>query len=107
MDETRARWVAEALRQAGFSALVCRLPQNIVMLTGYQPILGNSFAVVSLDEGAALPTVRLAIPADETDLIPSTANVAAVTPLTETGAGSPVLLRRGGLRRRPQTVLSH
>jgi Xaa-Pro aminopeptidase len=82
VDETRATWVAEAMRRAGYTALVCRLPQNVVMLTGYQPILGNSFAVVSLDGDAALPSVRLAVPADEMDLIPPGTAV-MVTPFAE------------------------
>ncbi|HEX6798825.1 MAG TPA: Xaa-Pro peptidase family protein [Ktedonobacterales bacterium] len=71
MDEQRARWVGEAMRQAGYSALVCRLPQNLVLLTGYQPILGNSFAVVTVEGDGALRTVRLVVPEDEADLVPA------------------------------------
>ncbi|MFI5272355.1 MAG: M24 family metallopeptidase [Ktedonobacterales bacterium] len=70
MDEERGRWVAEAMRREGYTALVCRLPQNLVLLTGYQPILGNSFAIVTLDGDAALPQVRLVVPADEAELVP-------------------------------------
>ncbi|HKS69962.1 MAG TPA: hypothetical protein VJQ45_06060, partial [Ktedonobacterales bacterium] len=71
MDEQRARSVGDAMRRAGYTALVCRLPQNLVLLTSYQPILGNSFAVVTLDGDAALPTVRLVVPEDEADLVPA------------------------------------
>ncbi|HEX6797392.1 MAG TPA: hypothetical protein VF116_06735, partial [Ktedonobacterales bacterium] len=71
MDEQRARWVGEAMRRTAYTALVCRLPQNLVLLTGYQSILGNSFAVITLDGDAALPTVRLVVPSDEADLVPA------------------------------------
>lgn len=68
-DEQRAQWIAEAMRQEHFTALICRLPEHIVMLTGYQPILGTCFCVLTLDATGA-PQVRLAVPADEAGLVP-------------------------------------
>jgi Xaa-Pro dipeptidase len=56
-------------RGADFHAIICRLPQNVVMLTGYQPILGNSFCVVSLNANKEVE-LRLAVPKDEEDLVP-------------------------------------
>ncbi len=74
MDRERVDRVAEALRRAGCAALVCRLPESVVMLTGYQPILGNSFCVASLT-GKGKLEYRLAVPSDEADLVLS--NIAA------------------------------
>lgn len=69
-NQQRAQWIADGMRRDGYAALICRLPQHVVMLTGYQPILGNSFCVVTLgSEGR--PQVRLAVPADERDLVPA------------------------------------
>ena len=56
-------------RGADFHAIICRLPQNVVMLTGYQPILGNSFCIVSLRNGRDVE-FRLLVPEDERDLVP-------------------------------------
>jgi Xaa-Pro aminopeptidase len=56
-------------RGADYHAIICRLPENVVMLTGYQPILGNSFCVVSLNQAKEVE-IRLAVPVDEQDLVP-------------------------------------
>ncbi|MEW6045276.1 MAG: Xaa-Pro peptidase family protein [Bacillota bacterium] len=39
-----------AMRSEGLKALVCRLPENIVMLSGYWPVIGRS-AVILPDDG--------------------------------------------------------
>lgn len=69
MNKQRAEHIRELFVRDGYHALVCRIPQNVLMLTGYQPILGNSFCVVSLNAAKEVE-VRLAIPADEQDLVP-------------------------------------
>ena len=71
MNKTRTQRVAEMFKQRGedFHAIVCRLPQNVVMLTGYQPILGNSFCIVTLNPAREVE-IRLAVPKDEEDLVP-------------------------------------
>ncbi len=71
MDTTRARRIVEMFKQRGadFHAIICRLPQNVLMLTGYQPILGNSFCIVTLNRAQELE-IRLAVPEDEEDLVP-------------------------------------
>ena len=71
MNNARASRVVEMFthRGADFHALICRLPQNVVMLTGYQPILGNSFCIVSLNSAKEVE-IRLAVPKDEEDLVP-------------------------------------
>ncbi len=83
MNTTRTQRIIELFTQRGadFHALICRLPQNVTMLTGYAPILGNSFCIVSLASdhmGTPISTtrsshdveMRLAIPKDEEDLVP-------------------------------------
>jgi len=85
MDKTRAKHIVEMFKQRGadFHALVCRLPQNIVMLTGYQPILGNSFCLISLNQAQEVE-IRLVVPEDEEDLVPQGAAVAVKTFAEET-----------------------
>jgi Xaa-Pro aminopeptidase len=72
----RTQRIVEMFKQKGadFHALVCRMPQNVVMLTGYQPILGNSFCLVSLNTAQQVE-IRLAVPKDEEDLVPQGAAV--------------------------------
>jgi Xaa-Pro dipeptidase len=70
MDPARAAKLVELFRRDGCAALVCRVPQHVLMLTGYLPILGNSFCMVSLNASGE-PEVRLAIPKDEEDLVPA------------------------------------
>lgn len=71
MDTMRTRRIVEMFKQRGadFHAIVCRLPQNVVMLTSYQPILGNSFCIVTLNKAQEVE-FRLAVPKDEEDLVP-------------------------------------
>lgn len=71
MDTKRTQHIAEMFKQRGadFHAIVCRLPQNVVMLTGYQPILGNSFCIVTVNNAGQVE-YRLAVPEDEKDLVP-------------------------------------
>lgn len=68
MESERSGRVAELMRREGLDALVCRLPQNVVMLTGYLPIIGDSFCVVSLGADGQ-PEARLAVPGSDTDLL--------------------------------------
>src|SRR5579872_978784 len=71
MNNERAKRLAEMFinRGADFHAIICQLPQNLVMLTGYQPILGNSFCIVSLNADREIE-FRLAVPEDEKDRVP-------------------------------------
>jgi len=50
-DRERLARVQTALGKAGIDALVCRLPENLVLLAGYWPVIGRSAVVVPL-EGA-------------------------------------------------------
>lgn len=43
-----------ALAAEGVSALICRMPENLVMLTGYWPVLGRSAAIIPAAGDAVL-----------------------------------------------------
>ncbi|HWE00496.1 MAG TPA: M24 family metallopeptidase, partial [Bryobacteraceae bacterium] len=60
-------------------AVVCGLPCNVLMLTGYWPVVGNSLAILTSDGDLQLVT-----PADEEEL----ARRAGVTRITTFEAGS-------------------
>jgi Xaa-Pro dipeptidase len=44
VDEERLQRIREASRKAGLAGLICRLPENVLMLTGYWPM--NGFALL-------------------------------------------------------------
>ncbi len=69
MNALRARRIQEIFEREGYHAFVCQTPQHVLMLTGYQPILGNSFCLISRNKANQLET-RLAVPADEKDRVP-------------------------------------
>jgi Xaa-Pro dipeptidase len=60
MDRIQA--VRTALHEAGLDAIVCALPANVLMLTGYWPVTGTAVAVATRDETAVLA------PEDEEDI---------------------------------------
>ncbi len=62
-DVDRVGSLRDALRQAGLDALVCALPANVLLLSGYWPVVGTSVAVATRDGGIAL-----LVPEDEQDL---------------------------------------
>ena len=53
-DPERAGRVREALAASRLDALVCRLPENLVLLTGYYPIIGQSIVVFPAEGEATL-----------------------------------------------------
>ncbi|HEU5366976.1 MAG TPA: M24 family metallopeptidase [Ktedonobacterales bacterium] len=69
MEPQRADRLSALMQRNGFQALVCRIPQHVLMLTGYAPLLGQTFCVVSLNQ-AGSPEVRLVTPEQEKDLLP-------------------------------------
>jgi Xaa-Pro dipeptidase len=62
-DSDRRATVQDTLRAAQLDALVCALPANVLLLTGYWPVVGTSIAIAVRDG----PTVLLA-PQDEQEL---------------------------------------
>jgi len=62
-DAERIERVRQALRSTGIDALVCALPSNVLLLSGYWPVVGTSVAVATSEGG-----VGLVVPADEQDL---------------------------------------
>jgi Xaa-Pro aminopeptidase len=62
-DTDRIERIESALRDAGLDALVCALPSNVLLLTGYWPVVGASVAIATRDG-----LVGLVVPRDEADL---------------------------------------
>lgn len=62
--------VDEALRQQGLDAVVCGAPPNILMLTGYWPVIGTSVSVQRADGSHCI-----ILPADEAAFAPETGAV--------------------------------
>lgn len=52
--DMRVSWIQEELRASGLDALVCTLPENVLMLTGYWPVVGTAVAVATPDQIAVL-----------------------------------------------------
>ncbi len=59
-DEERLRRVREALAAASLDAVVCTRPSNVLLVTGYWPVIGSAVAIATR-EGA----VAVAAPEDE------------------------------------------
>ncbi len=53
-DSERHDRLVEALHEAALDALVCRLPENVLLLTDYWPMSGFSFVVYQADGEATL-----------------------------------------------------
>ena len=65
-DSERIDRIAQALREAGMDGLVCTLPANVLLLTGYWPITGTSIAIATRDGHTVL-----IVPEDEKQLAES------------------------------------
>lgn len=50
MDKVRTERMKQIMREAGIDILVCRLPENIVYLSGYWPVFGSSCLIFPVDE---------------------------------------------------------
>ncbi len=62
-DDLRLRRIREGLARAGLDGLVCALPENVLLLSGYWPVVGNALALVNQDG-----RVAVVAPEDETEL---------------------------------------
>ncbi|HZT41985.1 MAG TPA: Xaa-Pro peptidase family protein [Chthonomonadaceae bacterium] len=65
-DKERVERIQQALKEAGWKAFICSLPMDVLMLSGYWPVVGNAIAVVTW-EGR----VSVLAPEDERDLVES------------------------------------
>ncbi|MGB6980800.1 MAG: Xaa-Pro peptidase family protein [Candidatus Acidiferrales bacterium] len=45
METERSLRIQKAMQAAGLAAVVCALPSNVLLLTGYWPVVGNSIAI--------------------------------------------------------------
>lgn len=60
IDEQRISRIKEALGEKGLDALVCRLSENVVFLSGWWPLTGTSWVIFTKDGSS-----RLVVPACE------------------------------------------
>jgi hypothetical protein len=44
-DDERVSRIMEELKEQGLEAVVCSLPSNVLLLTGYWPVVGTAIAV--------------------------------------------------------------
>src|SRR5579884_3898325 len=63
MDKRRATQIHKAFSEAKLDVLVCSLPKNVLLLSGYWPVIGTS-VVLAFRDG----TVELIVPEDEHEL---------------------------------------
>lgn len=62
-DQERRSRIASMLRKEKLDALICAGPTEVLLLTGYWPVIGNSIAIVTADD-----EVHLLIPEDEHEI---------------------------------------
>jgi Xaa-Pro aminopeptidase len=86
-DTERIERLSRALQKAELNALVCALPVNVLMLSGYWPVVGTSLAVATKDGH-----VVLIVPEDEKEL-------------AQTGWADEVLTFAGGSLRELESVI--
>jgi Xaa-Pro dipeptidase len=93
LDPIRDARNREAMAAFGLDGLVCRLPENVLVLTGYWPLSGSAFAVALRDGPSALivmDTEERAVPKGATD------RLSVVS--TRLGAPGPYSTIQGSLR---------
>src|ERR1700756_4817355 len=59
----RIERIQAGLKQNELAGVVCTLPSNVLMLTGYRPVVGMSAAIAHRDSG-----LLLIVPEDESEL---------------------------------------
>ncbi len=69
VDPQREQMVSRAIGEAGLAALFCTLPTDVLLLTGYWPVMGSSVALVT----AAGDRVVL-LPKDEVEIAKTTSS---------------------------------
>src|SRR5271166_809367 len=62
-DVDRLRRIRDALDGAGLEAVICSLPENVLLLSGYWPVVGDALAIATR-EGR----VAVIAPEDEREL---------------------------------------
>jgi len=62
-DPERRAWLRDELRAEGLDAIVATLPANVLLLTGYFPVVGTTLALATADQ-----EITLVAPSDEKEL---------------------------------------
>lgn len=74
IDGDRRRRVKVALEKANLDAVICAAPTNVLLLSGYWPVLGTSVVVFDRDG-----LVTVVLPEDELEIAQSTSDARMVT----------------------------
>lgn len=61
--DIRIEWISAALTEANLNALLCTIPENVLMLSGYAPVVGTAAAIATRDG-----RIAILAPEDERDL---------------------------------------
>jgi Xaa-Pro dipeptidase len=104
LDPLRDARTREAMHAHNLDALVCRLPENVLLLTGYWPLSSFAFALVPRAGPSALIAVNTeeaAIPGGAVDEVRTFAwgVVSAVDPYGDVQRHLSALIRSAGLER--------
>jgi Xaa-Pro aminopeptidase len=94
-DPERHKRTVAALDASPHDALICSSPTEVLLLTGYWPVMGSSLAIVTSSGDA-----RVIVPEDETELAEKTSS-AGIVPYRPGGLHtleSPLQLLKGPLR---------
>jgi Xaa-Pro dipeptidase len=83
IDEERATRNLAAMRDSRLSALICRLPENVLLLTGYWPLSSSVFVLYPVDG-----PMTMIVPHTEEPLLPADMT-AEVRPFTFGVIGAP------------------
>ena len=104
LDPLRDARNRDVMRTYNLDALVCRLPENVLLLTGYWPLSSFAFALVPGEGPSALIAVNTeeaAIPAGAVDEVRTFGwgVVSAVDPYGDVQRHLSALIRSAGLER--------
>ena len=98
-DAERLGRLTGALDAANLDAVCCRLPHNVLLLTGYWPMLGTAIALLTRDG-----EIALIVPEDERDLARrgwvDDARITTFRPITLDHPRSPSITSATATRRR-------
>ncbi len=61
--DIRIEWISAALTEANLDALLCTIPENVLMLSGYAPVVGTAAAIATRDG-----RIAILAPEDEREL---------------------------------------
>lgn len=85
--DIRIEWISAALTDANLDGLLCTIPDNVLMLSGYVPVVGTAAAIATRDG-----RIAILAPEDERELVENgwAGEVRTYAPGSLTGLSGPV-----------------